>query len=320
LYCCKISTCFVAYTHGPHHVAQKSNNISFCSENEVILCSEIIYETIIDCAYSVLREISTITKINFLTLIHFIFMNTTNIPNLNFLRKTKTIIVLTFLLTHLSCAELQQVVNQLPQGTGISNAEIASGLRQALDFGIEKQVTKLAEADGFFKNELVKILLPEELQKVDKTLRDIGLSNLADEGLKVLNRAAEDAVKEATPIFVDAVKGITFADAKNILLGNDDAATQYLTTKTQTALYDKFHPVINNSFAKVGADQIWTNLINKYNSIPLTNNVNPDLTDYVTGEVLKGVYTMIAVEEKEIRNKISSRTTEVLKKVFALKD
>lgn len=219
-----------------------------------------------------------------------------------------------------SCAELQQVVNQLPQGGVLGNAEIASGLRQALDFGIDKQVTKLTQKDGFFKNELVKILLPEDLHKVDKALRDIGLDNLADEGLKVLNRAAEDAVKEATPIFIDAVKGITFDDAKNILLGNNDAATQYLTSKTQEALYAKFNPVIKNSFSKIGADDIWNNLINKYNSIPFTNNVNPDLTDYVTGEALKGVYTMIAVEEKDIRTKISSRTTDLLRKVFALQD
>ena len=219
-----------------------------------------------------------------------------------------------------SCAELQQVVNQLPQGGVLGNAEIASGLRQALDFGIDKQVTKLTEEDGFFKNELVKILLPEELRKVDKALRDIGLNKLADEGLKVLNRAAEDAVKEATPIFIEAVKGITFDDAKNILLGNNDAAKQYLTSKTQEALYAKFNPVIKNSFSKVGADEIWNNVINKYNSIPFTNNVNPDLTDYVTGEALKGVYTMIAVEEKEIRTKISSRSTDLLRKVFALQD
>lgn len=220
-----------------------------------------------------------------------------------------------------SCAELQQVVDSLPQsGDILSNADIASGLRQALDQGIDKQVTRLTKTDGFFRNELVKILLPEELQKVDKGLRDIGLGNLADEGLKVLNRAAEDAVKEATPIFVNAVKDITFADAKNILLGADNAATQYLTQKTETELYNKFKPVINNSFTKVGADQIWTNLISKYNSIPFTNNVNPDLTDYVTQEALKGVYTMIAVEEQEIRNKVSARGTDLLRKVFALQD
>lgn len=233
------------------------------------------------------------------------------------LRKFLTLILI-FNLT--ACSELQQVINQLPQDGGLSNLDIASGLRQALDFGIDKQVTKLTQKDGFFNNELVKILLPDELKKVDKTLRDIGLSKLVDEGLKILNRVAEDAVKEATPIFVNAVKEITFVDAKNILLGNNDAATQYLTSKTQTALYNKFHPVIKNSFVKIGADKIWENLINRYNTIPLTKDVNPDLTDYVTGEALKGVYTMIAVEEKEIRTKLSSRTTDLLKKVFALQD
>lgn len=232
--------------------------------------------------------------------------------------KRLVIVLLVFNLT--ACAELQGVIDQLPQGGEISNIDIASGLREALDLGIDKQVSKLTLKDGFYKNELVKILLPEELRKVDKALRDIGLSSLADDGIKVLNRAAEDAVKEATPIFVNAVKDITFADAKKILLGNDDQATRYLTGKTQTALYDKFNPVINNSFSKVGADQIWENLINKYNTIPFTNDVNPDLTDYVTNEALKGVYTMIAVEEKEIRTKIASRTTDLLKKVFALQD
>jgi len=233
----------------------------------------------------------------------------------------RKLLVFIFVFNFTACAELQQVVDQLPDGApAISNTNIASGLRQALDLGIDKQVSKLTQKDGFFKNDLVKILLPEELKKVDKALRDIGLSSLADEGLKVLNRAAEDAVGDATPIFVNAVKDITFTDAKNILLGNDNAATQYLTGKTQTALYDKFHPVINKSFHDVGADQIWSNLITKYNTLPFTNDVNTDLTSYVTKEALKGVYTMIAVEEKEIRNKISSRTTDLLKKVFALQD
>lgn len=230
-------------------------------------------------------------------------------------------ILLCFLIFQLvGCAELQQVVNQLPQGTTIGDAEIAQGLREALNLGIEQQVNKLALKDGFFRNELVKILLPEELKKVDKTLRDIGLGNLADEGLRILNRAAEDAVQQATPIFVDAVKGITFADARQILLGSDNAATSYLQRTTETKLYNKFNPVIEDSFKKVGADQIWRNIITKYNSLPLTSDVNPDLTDYTTQEALEGVYTMIAIEEKEIRTKISSRTTDLLKKVFALQD
>lgn len=232
----------------------------------------------------------------------------------------KKIFALCFVFTLFSCAELQNVVNSLPTETGIDNAMIGNGLKQALDFGIDKQVTKLTQKDGFYGNQLVKILLPAELQKVDKTLRKIGLGKLADEGIKSLNRAAEDAVKEATPIFVNAVKGLTFADVRNILLGSDNAATQYLEGKTQQALYSKFSPVINSSFAKVGADQIWTNLITKYNNLPLTTDVNPDLTDYVTQEALKGVYTMIAVEEKEIRTKTANRTTDLLRKVFALQD
>ena len=232
----------------------------------------------------------------------------------------KNVFCLSVLFLSVSCSELQQVVDQLPQDRPLSNDQIAAGLRAALDKGIDKQVRKLAVEDGFFRNELVKILLPEELQKVDKTLRDIGLDKLADEGLKLLNRAAEDAVSEATPIFIEAVKGITFVDAKNILLGADNAATSYLEQKTSNALYQKFNPIIESSFQKVGADQVWENLISKYNSIPLTGTVNPDLTDYVTQEALKGVYTMIAIEEKEIRTKVSSRTTDLLKKVFALQD
>ncbi|RXG25501.1 DUF4197 domain-containing protein [Leeuwenhoekiella marinoflava] len=232
----------------------------------------------------------------------------------------KKIVAFVSLIILTSCTELQSVVDSLPNQAGVDNTTIASGLRQALDFGIDKQVTKLTQENGFYGNSLVKILLPEELQKVDQTLRSVGLSSLADEGLKVLNRAAEDAVGEATPIFVEAVKGITFTDAKNILLGDDSAATSYLENKTNTALYAKFNPVIKQSFSKVGADKIWSNLITKYNSLPLTNDVNPDLTDYVTNEALKGVYTMIAVEEKDIRTNIASRTTTLLKKVFALQD
>lgn len=224
-------------------------------------------------------------------------------------------------LTLSGCAELQQAVSQLPQAGGIlSTADIAAGLREALDKGIEKQVSKLTQTDGFYKNQLVKILLPPELQKVDKTLRDIGLASLADEGLKVMNRAAEDAVKEATPIFVTAVKNITFTDAKNILMGNDEAATSYLKSSTSSQLYAKFNPVIKSSFSKVGADKVWTNIISKYNKVPLVNKVNPDLTDYVTNEALDGVFKMIAVEEKDIRNNIAARTSPLLKKVFATQD
>ena len=232
----------------------------------------------------------------------------------------KKIIAFAFVILLTSCAELQKVVNQLPQGGVLTQEQIGAGLRQALDNGIQNQVSKLTATDGFYRNELVKILLPEELQIVDKGLRKIGLSSLADEGLKAINRTAEDAVKTATPIFVDAVKGITFTDAKNILLGEQNAATSYLEGKTSQALYGKFNPVIKNSFSKVGADKIWSDLITKYNSIPFVKKVNPDLTDYVTTEALEGVFTMIAVEEKGIREKVGLRNTDLLRRVFALQD
>jgi hypothetical protein len=146
------------------------------------------------------------------------------------------------------------------------------------------------------------------------------MSNLADQGLVVLNRAAEDAVKEATPIFVDAVKKINFTDAKTILMGNEKAATTYLETSTSTALYEKFSPVIANSLNKVNADKIWSQIIAKYNSIPMVNKVNPDLKDYVTKETMKGVFTMIAIEEKDIRVNIKSRTSSLLQSVFSMQD
>src|SRR5690606_14696246 len=134
----------------------------------------------------------------------------------------KKVLLLSTCILLFGCAELQQVASQYPElGNVMGNADIASGIKEALDQGIDKQVSKLTAKDGFFKNEAVKILLPEELQKVDQALRSVGLSNLADEGLKVLNRAAEEAVKEATPIFVTAVKQMTFNDARNILMGAD---------------------------------------------------------------------------------------------------
>lgn len=232
----------------------------------------------------------------------------------------KKIFFLLLLLGFYSCAELQSISKEVNEGILTSNPDIAAGLRQALGKGIDEQVTKLTQEDGFYRNELVKITLPPELQKVDKTLRDVGFGSLADEGIKVLNRAAEDAVKEATPIFVDAVKGITFADAKDILMGDDKAATTYLSNQTSNVLYNRFHPQIKTSLDKVGANEIWSNIIQRYNNLPLTNNVNPDLSDYVTNEAMEGVFTMIAVEEKEIRNNISARTTDLLKRVFAMQD
>jgi hypothetical protein len=202
----------------------------------------------------------------------------------------------------------------------VSDTDIATGLKEALNNGVQKEVTKLMAEDGFYKNEAVKILLPDELQKVDKKLRQLGMSSLADEGIKLLNRAAEKAVGEATPIFVSAITNMTFTDAKNILMGADNSATTYLQGTTTKPLYDKFSPIIKTSLDEVGATAAWEKIINKYNGLPLVTKVNPDLTDYTTTKALDGVYKMIAVEEKDIRTNIKSRTSDLLKNVFALQD
>lgn len=222
-----------------------------------------------------------------------------------------------------NCNGLQQVANSLPgimETSGIGQTQIAAGLKEALQQGIDKQVVNLTKTNGFYNNSLVKIGLPSELQKIEKTLRDVGLGSLADDGIKALNTAASTAVKEATPIFVDAITSMTISDATTILMGNRDAATQYLKKSTQTSLYNKFNPVIKSSFTKVGADKVWSNIISKYNAIPLVQKVNPDLTDYVTQEALKGVYTMIEKEEVNIRTNVSARSSNLLKSVFAMQD
>jgi uncharacterized protein DUF4197 len=237
----------------------------------------------------------------------------------------KKILFVLFLFPIISTAQLKGLVKkaaakvgEVTQNTG--STDIGAGLKEALNKGVTEQVSKLTAVDGFYKNDAVKILMPEELQKVDKTLRKMGMANLADQGILVLNRAAEDAVKEATPIFVTAIKNITIKDAKNILLGNDNAATLYLQSETTTPLYAKFSPIVKQSIGKVGADVIWASIITKYNSIPLVTKINPDINDYVTNKALEGVFKMITVEEKNIRNNLDSRTSDLLRKVFAMQD
>lgn len=239
----------------------------------------------------------------------------------------KTYLLTLLLLPLLSNAQFKDLLGKATDAvknktgtTALSTTDISKGLKEALQKGVEKEVTKLTATDGFYKNEVVKILLPAELQKVDNTLRKMGMSKLADEGIKVLNRAAEEAVKEAVPVFTDAITKMTITDAKNILMGDDRAATSYLEKFSSEKLYAKFNPVVVRSLEKVGANKVWAGLIQKYNSLPMVSKVNADLDDYVTSQAMAGVFKMIAVEEKNIRNNLASRTSGLLKKVFALQD
>ena len=219
-----------------------------------------------------------------------------------------------------SCADLQTIMNNTQQSSGssaLSSLDISNGLKQALELGIAQGVDLLSQKDGYYGNSLAKILFPEPLQKVDNTLRSIGLGSLADEGVKLLNRAAEDAVTEAKPIFINAIKNLSFSDATAILTGGKDAATQYLKKTTTQSLVEAFSPKIQSSLGKVGADKVWSNIIGKYNAVPLVTKVNPDLTGYVTEKAIDGLFTQIAQKEEDIRTNIGSRTTPLLQKVFA---
>ncbi|MBK9103541.1 MAG: DUF4197 domain-containing protein [Saprospiraceae bacterium] len=226
------------------------------------------------------------------------------------------IISLCFALCLPSCDTLQQLSGGLEPTT----AEIGQGLKQALELGISEGATLLSQRDGYFKSQY-KILLPAEARKVTDKLKFIpGFSDVENVVLEKLNRAAEDAAASAKPIFVNAIKEMTFEDALNILMGPDNAATQYLDLKTHDPLYNEFHPVIVTSLNKFNAIEYWADAVNAYNKIPLVEKVNPSLDQYVTEKALDGLFGMVAKKELQIRTHINSRTTNLLKKVFAKQD
>lgn len=239
----------------------------------------------------------------------------------------KKLVFALLLLPLLSWGQFNQLIKNatkqvLPVKTAgtTGGVDVAAGLKEALQNGISKQVSLLTAEDGFLKNDLVKIPVPAEMQKVSNTLNNLGMSNLTNEGIKTMNRAAEMAVKEATPVFVEAIKNMSFSDAKAILMGNKTEATTYLQKATTTSLYAKFKPVVQQAIGKAGADKAWSTIITKYNSVPMVSKVNPDINEYVTQKALEGVFKMIAIEETKIRESSSSRTSDLLQKVFALQD
>lgn len=200
--------------------------------------------------------------------------------------------------------------------SNLSTSDIAAGLKEALQVGTQRGTTQLSAVDGFFKNAAIKILLPPEAQKVEKTLRSMGLNKQVDDAILSMNRAAEDAAKTATPIFVNAIKQITFTDAVSILKGNDSAATKYLREKTSAQLTDSFKPVIQQSLQKVDATKYWNTLTETYNKLPFVKKVNTDLSVYVTTKALSGIFYQVGLEEQKIRKDPVAQTTDLLKKVF----
>lgn len=232
------------------------------------------------------------------------------------MRKLFTLLAFTLVLS--SC----EVLSQLPSGTfggagGFTETEAANGIKEALGQGVVKSILKLNTTDGFFKDAIYKVLLPPDAQKVEKTLRSIGLGSTVDRAILQINRGAEDAVGFAKPIFVDAIKSMTLQDAIGLVRNGDTSATHFFRNKTTAQLMAAFQPVIKSSLDKVDATRYYSDLINTYNSLPTTfRKVNPDLASYVTERATMALFDQIAKEEVNIRTNLAARSTDLLRKVF----
>jgi hypothetical protein len=217
------------------------------------------------------------------------------------------------------CDTAQQVLNSLPTSTttngGLTTEQIVAGLKEALTVGTQNGTTKLSAVDGFFKDAAVKILMPPEAQKVVSTLQSVGFGSVVDKAVLSMNRAAENAAKSASPIFVNAIKEMTITDALGILKGGNQSATNYFKNKTTTALTAAFKPIVSKALQQTDATKYWNDVFSVYNQFS-TNKVNTDLTAYVTGKAIDGIFYQVGQEEIKIRQDPAARVTDILKKVF----
>ncbi|MEY3195004.1 MAG: hypothetical protein RIQ78_1101 [Bacteroidota bacterium] len=239
--------------------------------------------------------------------------------------KRSIVLFTALLLSQLAQAQFGDVLKKAKDvvsgvGGGLSQEDAGSGLKEALHVGIGEAVDFLSAKDGYLKSPY-KILVPDEAQKVVSKLKKVpGFNNIEADLTERMNRAAEDAATKAKPIFVAAIKGMTFQDALNILMGKQDAATRYLEKTTFDKLYAEFRPVIQASLDKVKAREYWKSAVTAYNKIPFVDKTNPELDDHVTRKALVGLFSLVEKKEKGIRSDVSLRNTDLMRKVFAKQD
>ncbi|MBA3648669.1 MAG: DUF4197 domain-containing protein [Chitinophagales bacterium] len=222
-----------------------------------------------------------------------------------------------------SCAQIQLPSISLPNTSqknggafGLSNEQIVSGLKEALLLSAAKSANLLNLKDGFFGNQLIKILMPPEAQNVESKLRAIGFGDQVDKAILSMNRAAEKASKDAAPIFMNAVKSMSFSDAVGILKGSNNAATEYLKKTTTSQLSAQYSPVIKNALDSTDATKYWGDVFTTYNKLPFVKPVNADLTAYVTQKALDGLFNTMAQEEAKIRKDPAGTANDIIKTVF----
>lgn len=216
------------------------------------------------------------------------------------------------------CDTAKQILSTIGNGAGIgtlSNADIVSGLREALRVGTDTTTKKLSLLNGFFGDDIIRILMPPEALKVEKTLRDVGFGSTVDKAILSMNRAAEDASKYVGNIFWNSIKQMTITDALGILRGGDFAATDYLKRTTTQQLTSAFRPVIDRSLNNVNATKYWSDVFSVYNRFS-RNPVNTDLGAFVTEKALGGLFYHIGLQEQKIRKDPVARVTDILRKVF----
>lgn len=235
----------------------------------------------------------------------------------------KIIVLFTFLSTLLvgcTTADLNKFIQGASEAS-LTEGDVGNGLKEALIKGVSEGTALASQEDGFFKNDLIRIALPEDVRRVEATMRRFGLGAEVDRVILTINRGAENAAKEAKPIFVDAIKQLTIQDAWNILKGEDDAATQFLKRTTTEKLEVLFQPHVQASLDQVGATRHYGELVNTYNTFPTTSNkLDSDLNAYVTKMAIQGLFELVANEEKAIRENPAERTTALLRRVFAAQD
>ncbi|MBN8702653.1 MAG: DUF4197 domain-containing protein [Bacteroidetes bacterium] len=216
---------------------------------------------------------------------------------------------------------VNSVINTITgsNGASLTNDEVVKGLKEALTVGTNNSTAKASKLDGFYKNTAIKIPFPPEVKQVDQTLRNLGMNKQVDQFVMTLNRAAEEAAKDAAPIFIAAVTQMSIMDGISILKGGDNAATQYLQQATMAQLKAQFKPKVAAALKKVHVTKYWNPLAKKYNKLPMVQKINPDLESYVTDRAIQGLFKLVAEEELKIRKDPAARVTDILKKVFGFK-
>ncbi|MFW6224099.1 MAG: DUF4197 domain-containing protein [Bacteroidota bacterium] len=230
----------------------------------------------------------------------------------------KSLLIISTLMFLNSCELLNQI--EIPEGTGepgLTEEEVARGLKQALNVGTENAVQHLSKENALYGDPKLRIPFPQDAVIVEQKLRELGMGQLVDNFIEQMNHGAEEAMTKAKPVFVEAISEMTIQDAWSLLKGEDNAATMYFKNKTYDKLYDLFKPQLTNTLNQMQVTQLWTEVMTAYNKLPFQEKVNADLPDYVTKQALDRLFMQIQLEEEKIRENPQARITELLKKVFS---